>query len=131
MEGVKELCPCGGPKPKDHRLLSKHIKTRKHLAWVNEKKVFVPKTKAQRQTEQRNRTKSISFTCICGDVLNIRSKLAHCKTLKHTNFVENVPINSTRCECGGYYTKNNIKNHLATKRHEDYKDRYFDNINDL
>lgn len=131
MDGKKQLCVCGGAKPKNNTLLAKHLMTKKHRLWVSDNKVFTPKSKQQRQRENRQKTKSISFTCICGDVLNIRSKLAHCKTLKHTNFVENVPINSTRCECGGYYTKNNIKNHLATKRHEDYKDRYFDNINDL
>lgn len=117
MEGKKELCGCGGPKPKDHRLLSRHVKTKKHQAWVDEKKVFTPKTKTQRQIEQRNRTKSIFFTCVCGDVLNIRSKLAHDKTLRHTNFIENRNTGSTRCACGGFYKPNNKDNHLRTRKH--------------
>ena len=117
MDVKKQLCDCGGAKPKNNTLLAKHITTKKHRLWISDNKVFTPKSKQQRQRENRQKTKDIFYNCSCGDVLNIRSKDAHEKTIRHITMVSGVARNSIRCECAGFYTINNKDKHFKTRKH--------------
>ena len=90
------ICECGTHTTMGNR--TKHKRTKKHLAFINEA--------------------PITETCICGSIIMTQSKRFHILSNEHLRYLHFYA--SIICECGAEINRNSKRDHIKSNKHIKY-----------
>jgi hypothetical protein len=116
-------CECGAIVNKTS--LTRHIKESKiHKEFMENKNnpKFVEDLKKKEEIYKLN--PDDFYECECGSKLQRKEYSRHQKSIKHTNFINNIVIEKTNneieCECGSTFRKYELNRHNESKKHLDF-----------
>ena len=103
-------CECGSEVVNCNK--SHHLKTTKHLNFINKVEALPEENKTH-------------YTCECGSKVIMSNKTHHLKTVKHLNFINHVPAKPKAetmidCGCGKTFSLKNKSHHNKTSYHLDW-----------